>query len=224
MRFLFPLADVHRRGLGRAALLLIAALACPALPALAGPGAHGPNGEHLDTPAAAAGAAAAAVPRLEAKSELFELVATLSGGELSMLIDRYETNEPVLQARVEVEADGHKATAKFHADLGDYAIDDEAFLKALSQPGEHALVFTVIAGEDSDLLDGTLSVREGGVDDTAGPGHSHAGASDADHEHEQAFPVSSTAAALAGLGLLGAGALWWRRRRNERLNPEGVTR
>lgn len=212
------------RGAPARALLLSAALACPALPALAGPGAHGPNGEHLDTPAAAAGAAAAAFPRLETRSELFELVATLSGGELSMLIDRYDTNEPVLQARVEVESGGHKAVAKFHADHGDYAIDDEALLKALSQPGEHALVFTVIAGEDSDLLDGTLSVREGAVDDAAGQGHPYAAAPQADPGHAPAFPVSNTAAALAGLGLLGAGALWWRRRRNERLNPQGVTR
>ena len=35
-------------------------------------------------------------------------------------------------------------------------------LKALAAPGEHALVFTLVAGQDSDLLDGTL-VSVGGA-------------------------------------------------------------
>lgn len=134
---------------------LLAAL-CLAGAALAGPGAHGPNGEHLDGPAQQG--AASSVPKLEAKSELFELVATLGGGELSILVDRYDTNEPVLGAKVEVEAGAAKAVARFHADHGDYAVDDAAFLQALAKPGEHALVFTVAAGEQADLLDGTLRV------------------------------------------------------------------
>jgi hypothetical protein len=128
-----------------------------ALPAFAGPGAHGPNGEHLDGPAQQS-ATSSAVPKLEAKSEEFELVAVLGGGELSILVDRFETNEPVLNARVEVESGPLKAVARFHADHGDYAIDDPAFVQALGQPGEHALVFTVAAGKDVDLLDGTLKV------------------------------------------------------------------
>lgn len=134
------------------ALLLLAL----ALPALASPGAHGPNGEHLDGPAASS--AASSVPRVETFSELFELVGHLSGGELSVLIDRYDTNEPVLNGKLEVQHKGLKAQAKFHADIGDYAIDDEKMLNALSTPGKHALLFTFVAGGDSDLLEGTLEV------------------------------------------------------------------
>ena len=133
----------------------------------AGPGAHGPNGEHLDAPSMGNANAMRANLQIEAKSDLFELVATLTGGELSILIDRFATNEPVLKAQVEVESGGLKAQAKFHADIGDYAIDDPAMLKKLSTPGEHPLVITVLAGEDSDLLDGVLRVS----------------ASSADHEH-----------------------------------------
>lgn len=124
--------------------------------AFASPGAHGPDGEHLDGPAGTA--PAGAVPRVETFSEAFELVGQLSGGELSVMIDRYETNEPVLDGKLEVEFKGVKATAKFHPDMGDYAFDDAQFLKALATPGKHALLFTLIAGDESDLLEGTLEV------------------------------------------------------------------
>jgi hypothetical protein len=137
--------------------------ALAAVSALAAPGAHGPNGEHLDGPAQQASASTA--PRLEAKSELFELVATLSGGELSMLVDRFDTNEPVLGAKLEVESGAHKAIARFHADHGDYAIDDAAFLQALARPGEHPLVITVTSGAQADLLEGTLRVVAPAADD-----------------------------------------------------------
>lgn len=126
-------------------------------PAFASPGAHGPNGEHLDGPAASAGGAE--VPRVETFTESFELVGHLSGGELSILIDRYETNAPVLNGKLEVEYKGLKAPATFHADLGDYAIDEPKLLAALSKPGSHPLLFTLIAGDESDLLEGTLVVR-----------------------------------------------------------------
>ena len=124
--------------------------------ALASPGAHGPNGEHLDGAVATAGGAA--FPRIETFTESFELVGQLSGSELSIMIDRYETNEPVLNGTLEVEYKGLKAPAKFHADMGDYAIDDPKLLAVLSKPGKHPLLFTLIAGDESDLLEGTLTV------------------------------------------------------------------
>lgn len=136
-------------------LSLLLALAT-ILPAQASPGAHGPNGEHLDGPATTT--AAGSVPRVETFSELFELVGHLSGGELSILIDRYDTNEPVLGGTLDVEYGNLKARARFHADIGDYAIDDKAFLQALSKPGKHALLFTFTANGESDLLEGTLDV------------------------------------------------------------------
>lgn len=143
---------------GGASLLLAACAFLAIPPALAGPGAHGPGGEHLDQPGGSV-AAPSARPRLEARSDLFELVAVHTGGELSILVDRYETNEPVLGAELEVESGGRKAKARFHADYGTYAVDDPAFLQAIAAPGEHALVFTLKTGNDADLLDGTLAVR-----------------------------------------------------------------
>ncbi len=142
-------------------VLFLLALSLSA-PALASPGAHGPNGEHLD--GEASGGPAGSVPRMETFSEDFELVGQLSGGEFSVMVDRYETNEPVLNGKLEVQYKGLTANATFHADMGDYAINDEKFIKALSTPGKHALVFTFIAGEESDLLEGSLEVAAPALD------------------------------------------------------------
>lgn len=153
--------------------------------AFAAPGAHGPNGEHLDAPGGHVYSDAG--PRIETFTESFELVGRLQDGELSMLIDRYDTNEPVLNGKLEVEFNGMKAAARFHADHGDYAVDDENFLKALAKPGKHALLFTLTAGDDSDLLEGMLEVK-------AGEGaHGH---SDDDHDHPR---TNLTTWAIAGL-------------------------
>lgn len=184
-----------------------------ALSALAAPGAHGPNGEHLDGPAGPGGGASAS-PRMESKSEAFELVATLGGGELSMLIDRFETNEPVLNARVEVESGKLKASAKFHADHGDYAVDDPTLLQALMQPGSHPLVVTVIAAKDTDLLEGTLEVSTADADAAKAQAHGHGDAHGHEHEaasgHDAWWRAVSIIAALAGVSAAG---LWWLRRK-----------
>jgi hypothetical protein len=168
--------------------------------AAAAPGAHGPNGEHLDAPAQA-GAGGSGAPRMEAKSETFELVGTLRSDEFSMLINRFETSEPVLEAKVEVETGGLKTVAKFHSDMGDYAVDDAAFLKALRAPGEHALVITVIAGTETDLLDGTLK-SDGAAAGAHGQSH--------DDEHGRGLPA--TAWILLVLLVLGAAIYFLNRR------------
>ena len=137
---------------------ILTAILMVLIPALtwAGPGAHGPNGEHLASPKMDNPMQAGL--RIEANSDIFELVGTLAGGELSIFIDRFVTNEPLLQAQVEVESGALKAQAKFRAEIGDYKIDDPAMLQKLSTPSEHPLVITVIAGKDSDLLDAVLRV------------------------------------------------------------------
>ena len=184
--------------------------------ALASPGAHGPNGEHLDGPASTA--ATSAAPRTEAKSEGFELVATLYAGELSVLIDRFDTNEPVLNAVLEVESGGLKGRATFHADQGDYAIDDPQFLALLQRPGEHALVFTLAAGTDNDLLDATLvtPASAAGLAKDA-PGHAHGPAAHAPAVQRAAW----IGAGIVGLGLIG-GMAWWRQRRRSAAPLQGV--
>ena len=87
--------------------------------------AHGPDGDHDHAAAptkqsVAPSVTAPATPpaAAEARSEAFELVASLDGGELSVLIDRFDTNEPVLGAVVQVSLRGIQADATFHADHG----------------------------------------------------------------------------------------------------------
>lgn len=148
--------------------LMLSAL--PGANVFAAPGAHGPSGEHLETPAG--GASASTAPGFETRSELFEIVGRLHSDELSLFVDRFDSNAPVMGATVEVESGGHKASATFHADLGDYSITDAALLAALKKAGEHALVLTVMAGDDADLLDATLVVGMPDAD-AGGDGHSH---------------------------------------------------
>lgn len=192
-----------------------AAALAASLGAAAGPGAHGPNGEHLDGPAATA-APSGSRPRIEASSEQFELVATLAGGEFSLLIDRFATNEPVLRAQVEVESGGLKAKALFHDDIGDYAVADAAMLKLLGTPGEHAIVVTVIHGKESDLLDAVLKVSVAQAQASADSAHGRAnGVADGD-DH-----LSGSRKLWIGLGLIAAALVAivaWRRRGARRWN------
>lgn len=181
------------------------ALLLAASPALAGPGAHGPNGEHLDTPSTLR--AGPALPRLEARSEAFELVAELRTAELVIVVDRYETNQPVLGAKLDVESGGVKTIAAFRPEQGDYAATDAALLKALAASGEHGLVFTLVAGSESDLLDGTL------VTPTAQGDHRY-GHDRGDHGyHHELERAAWIGAGIALLGLLGSIG-WWRKRRS----------
>jgi hypothetical protein len=166
--------------------------------ALASPGAHGPNGEHLDGPAAQS--AGSGLPRLEAHSEQFEIVGRLGATGLVLYVSRYETNEAVLGAQLDVELGKLKARAAFEAEPGSYRLSDKKLVDALHQAGNHALVFTVTAGADSDLLDATLAVA-------------------AHDDHDAAEGTGSGlrrgAAVVAGAGLLAAlAAVLLRRRRN----------
>lgn len=168
-------------------------------PACASPGAHGPNGEHLDGQATATGAVAS-TPRIETFTESFELLGHLSGGELSIMIDRYETNEPVLNGALEVQYKQLKAKATFHADQGDYAVDDPAFLAAISTPGAHPLLLTLVAGEESDLLEGVLTVPEPATD----------------HDHEHGADRRWWLVAAAALALVAVAVFLARRRRQRK--------
>jgi hypothetical protein len=116
--------------------------------------AHGGD-DHADK-AKATAINAAGLPRVEAHSDTFELVGRLDDASLTVFIDRYDSNEPVLGATLSVESGGVEADASFRAATGDYAVTDPRLLALLRQGDEHPLVFTIMLGAQGDLLDGKL--------------------------------------------------------------------
>jgi hypothetical protein len=114
----------------------------------------GPGHDHGEE--AAAGSTGKASPRFTAHSDLFEVVGVLGSGELSIVIDRYATNEAVLDAKVEIESGTYKAVATFHADRGAYGVPAAPFAKS----GTYPITLTIMAGKDTDLLAGDLVVAD----------------------------------------------------------------
>ena len=96
-----------------------------------------------------------ASPRTEARSEAFELVAVRQGVDLEIWLDRFETNEPVLGAIVEVETPSGSATA-VEAQNGAYRMPAHW----ADAPGRYDLIFTVTAKGNADVLTATLVVPD----------------------------------------------------------------
>jgi membrane fusion protein, heavy metal efflux system len=111
----------------------------------------GPGHDHGGAPAAASGTAS---PRFSAVSEAFELVGILNDKQLTLYLDRFETNEPVKNAKIELEFGGTKVPVQSNA-LGYY----EATLAAAPKPGVIPVVITITAGKESDLLAGDLDLH-----------------------------------------------------------------
>jgi hypothetical protein len=129
------------------------ALALCALLAAGQPAAADEGHNHDHGPAAPQGAAS---PRFEAASELFELVGTVDKpGQLTIHLDRFATNEPVVGAKIEFESGGEKGVAAAQPD-GTYLVK----LAALEKPGQIPFSFTVSAGSDTDLLAGELALAD----------------------------------------------------------------
>lgn len=96
---------------------------------------------------------AAALPRAEAHSDLFEIVAILQpGGALAITLDRYPDNSP-LDGAVTLTLDGQEIPAERQG-IGLFV----ARHPLLERPGRLDLVFAIMAGDEMDLLTATLVV------------------------------------------------------------------
>jgi len=96
-----------------------------------------------------------ALPRFVATSELFELVGVVNGKQLTVYLDRFDSNAPVKGAKVELDIGGAKVALKEH-EPGEF----EGALANEAKPGVTAVTATVVAGNDTDLLAGELDVHE----------------------------------------------------------------
>ncbi len=104
---------------------------------------------------------------------------------------------------MDVEAGATRAKAVFRAEPGDYVVTDPAMLKLLAGPTKQAMVFTIAAGADTDLLDGALTPASGGA------GH--------DDAHDHGIGTGKiVAGAVLVLVALFAAFLYWRVRRQRR--------
>ena len=98
------------------------------------------------------------IPVVVAESDDFEIVGRLEEKSFIFFVDRNKTNAPVLAASLEVEQGGKTVLASFRPESGDYLSADAVFLAAFAKPGEYPLSFTLIAGEESDLLTAKFDV------------------------------------------------------------------
>src|SRR4029079_17085425 len=85
---------------------------------------------------------AGALPRGEAASDAFEIVAIVRGENLEIYLDRFATNEPVTGATLEVESPDGPVKAAAGAD-GTYRVA----APWLAKSGRRDLIFTVTAGD-----------------------------------------------------------------------------
>lgn len=160
----------------------------------AGPASSGPGHDHGN---AAPTSTATASPRFDTHSDLFEVVGILGVSELSIFVDRYGDNAPVLKARVEMDIGGNKAVGAFNAELGSYGFANAA----LQKPGTYPVTLTISAGDDVDILAGNLVVPD-----------PHAG-----HVHE-AVSFKWFYVLIAAIAIAAAVAFFLLRRRQGRLD------
>lgn len=114
--------------------------------------------DHEEQPPVSAGA----LPRGEADSSAFELVAVARGESLEIYLDRFATNEPVTGATIEVESPGGPVKAKEGVD-GTYRVSAPWLVK----DGRADLLFTVTAGDATDILPLTIQMAPATVQGVA---------------------------------------------------------
>jgi hypothetical protein len=157
----------------------------------------GEEHSHPETPAPAV--AMSALPRAEAQSEEFELVATLAGDGLTLYLDDYASNQPVANAQIEVSGGALQGIAR-QTEPGVYVLP----AKQLGKPGKYPLVFSIQTATSADLLTTTLQVAQPAA-------AAAAAAADAQPVAKGIDPRIYWAA--AGLLLLGGGVVLLRRRK-----------
>ncbi len=112
-----------------------------------------PAAGHGDHAAAPAPPGVPLSPRLVARSSDFELVGVARGRTLSIYLDRFADNQPVIGAKLDVEVDGQTMSATAEPS-GIYTVT----ANWVAQAGHHDVIVTILSDQGSDLLAGTLDM------------------------------------------------------------------
>src|SRR5262245_47801956 len=131
----------------------------------AGPAPAHEGHDHEPTPPPAR-----VVPRGEAASDAFELVAVAESNALAIYLDGFATNEPIGEAAVEIETPAGPATASFQGE-GMFRLPAPWLAKA----GRYDLIFTVTADGTVDVLPVTLEITEPSPAAGGNPGRGYGG-------------------------------------------------
>lgn len=129
--------------------LLISALLILSLSVQSSPGAHGPNGEHLDMEQSNQPTQR---PKFETFTESFELLGEVFSNELIIYLHDFETNTPIQSASIGLEVGALAASASFDEAQNRYIVKDDDFINALNASGEHEVIATIITEDNGDLL------------------------------------------------------------------------
>ena len=129
---------------------LLMGMASLPLPVLAHGGEDHSHGDA--TPAPLITPASSGV-RWELQSPDVELFGIISAGKLTLYVDRFATNEPIPNAKVELESKGQKLTLQTDA-KGIVQVD----AGWLATPGRYEITATVLAKGINDLLIGTVQI------------------------------------------------------------------
>ncbi|WP_027173595.1 efflux RND transporter periplasmic adaptor subunit [Methylobacterium sp. 10] len=144
----------------------------------------------------------AAAPRAEAKSERYELVATVQGHDLVFYLDAFETNAPVADATLALSTPDGRRKAEIQAD-GTYRLS----APWLEDAEHHDLLVAVTAEGSTDIL--SLDLDLPAAKAVAATPEASVGASLADRLKHQPPSVTAAGGFLLGLGVV----VLFRRRR-----------
>lgn len=184
--------------------VLVATLVAASLANVAAARAHGTHDD-----AAPRAGASAAMPRLVAESETFELVGVLERGDtLRLWLDRWSDNTPVHDARIELEIGESKLVATPAKDAPGYV----AMLASPLAEGVFPVAAVIVAGNETDLLAGELDVH-GAATTAADRPTVGTGLSASLSNLPRSVGVAITAAFIAAIG---SAALFLRARRTRR--------
>ena len=153
----------------------------------ASPGAHGPNGEHLDT---SNRVLASVNPKFESFTESFELLGELFDSQLVIYLHDFKSNAPIEGADIELESGELSANALYSDTLKAYVLTEQKMLELLNIEGEHEIVLTVMTQDNGDLLVANLTNLKSTAKVHTADAYINNDSHDDDHHHIPWFEIS----------------------------------